>query len=128
MLFVSLVPHAQIKYDSGKKSAFCNAQKEAGGEQSGKALSKTHEGANNPPYDGDSGKPESGRRPFEDDVAGDLEQGVADEPDGQCREVLVSGLFQVVRDALIACTRGESLLMFVSSARPSMRAFPTTDR
>lgn len=101
MLFVSFVPHAQIKHNSREKPAFRDAQKEAAGEQSAETLREAHEGANDPPYEGESGKPESRRRALENDVTRDLEQGVAGEPDAQCCEVLVSGLFQAVRDVLI---------------------------
>lgn len=102
MLFISLIPHAQIEHSSRKETAFRNTQKEAGDEQSGKILREAHEGAHNPPYEGKGGKPKPRRRAFENDVTGDLEQDIADKPDSQCREVLISGLFPVVRVVQIA--------------------------
>jgi hypothetical protein len=105
MLLVSLVPHAKIEHDSREEPAFRDAQTEAGGEQPGEILREPHESADDPPYDCNSGKPESRRRPFEDNVTGDLGQRVAGEPNRQCREVLVVGLFQPVRFASIADTR-----------------------
>ena len=107
MLFVSLVPHAQIKHNSREEPAFCDAQKEAGDEQPRKILGEPHEGANDPPYDGDSGKPEPRGRFFQDDVAGDFKQCVAGEPNGQCRQVLVVGLFQPVRVVILITDTGE---------------------
>ena len=49
MLFVSLVPHAQIKYNSGEEPAFRDAQKEAGGKQPTKIFREAHKGGNDPP-------------------------------------------------------------------------------
>jgi len=92
MLFISLVPHAQIERGSREEPTFCHAEKEANDEESGETLSKAHEGANYPPREGDSRKPEPRSSEFEDDVGRDLEQDVTDEVDGQCGEVLVPGL------------------------------------
>jgi len=92
MLFVSLVPHAEVERGSRKDPGFCDAQKEADDEQSGEALSEAHEGANDAPDEGESWKPEPRSGEFEDDVRRDFEQDVTDEVDGQCGEVLVPGL------------------------------------
>ena len=43
------------------KSPHCDTQEEAGDEESGENLSETHEGANDPPHEGDSRKPEPRR-------------------------------------------------------------------
>jgi len=92
MLFISLVPHAQIEYGPREESTFCRTQKEADDEQSGETLSETHEGANDAPHESNSRKPEPWSREFEDDVTRDIEQGIADKVDGQCGEVLIPGL------------------------------------
>ena len=92
MLFVSFVPHAQIERSSREEPGFCDAQEEAGDEESGETLGEAHEGANDTPGKGDSRKPESWRCELEDDVAWDLDQDVTNEVDGQCGEELVSGL------------------------------------
>jgi hypothetical protein len=91
-LFVPLVPHTQIKYGSREEPGFRHAEKEADDEESGETLSEAHEGANDPPREGESRKPEPRSGEFEDDIGRDFEQDVADEVDGQCGEVLVSGL------------------------------------
>ena len=91
MLFISLVPHAEIEHDPGEEPAFCDAQKEAGDEESGERLSEPHESADDPPCEGDSRKPESRRCELEGDITRDLEQDATDVVDGQRGEVLVSG-------------------------------------
>ena len=91
MLFISLVPHAQIEHDSRDESTFCDAQKEAGDKESGKTLSESHEGTNNTPCEGDGRKPEPRRCELEHEVTRDFEQDAADEEGGQCSEELVSG-------------------------------------
>ena len=92
MLFISLVPHAQIEYGSREEPTFCHTQKKAGDKESGETLSETHEGTNDAPREGDSRKPEPWSSESEDDVARDIEQGVTDKEDGQRSEVLVPGL------------------------------------
>ena len=91
MLFIPLVPHAQIEHDSGEESTFCDAQEETSDKESGETLSESHEGANDTPCEGDGRKPESRRCDFEDEIAWDFEQNATDEEDGQCGEELVSG-------------------------------------
>lgn len=127
MLFVSLVPHAHIKHDSGKETTFRDAEEETDGKESTEVLGDTHEGANDTPYEGESWKPESRGGDFEDDVTRDLEQDVTNEVDGQRGEVLVPTLFEtVVRDECVPRAGGrENLLMCRSVTRPSIRAFPT---
>ena len=99
MLFVSLIPHAHIKDDSREEAAFCDAEEKADGKKSGETLGDAHQGANDAPCEGESGKPKSGSGEFEDDVTRDLEQDVTDEVDGQRGEVLIPSLFQTgVRD------------------------------
>lgn len=102
MLFVPLIPHAQVEHDSREEPAFRDAQKEAGSEQSLKIFREAHEGTNDPPYEGESGKPESRGGAFENDIAGYLKQCIASKPDAQCREVLVPGLSQGVSVTSIA--------------------------
>ena len=82
MLFFSLVPHAKVERGSRKDPGFCDAQTEADDEQSGEALSETHEGANDTPDEGESRKPEPRSGEFEDDVGRDFEQYVTNEVDG----------------------------------------------
>jgi len=67
-LFIPLVPHAQIEHDSGEEPGFRRTQKEAGDEESGKALSEIRQGANGTPHKGESRKPEPRSGEFEDDV------------------------------------------------------------
>ena len=92
MLFISFVPHAQIEDGSREEPGFCDAQEEAGDEESREALGEAHESTNDTPCEGHGREPESRRCEFEGDVTWDLDQDVADEVDGQCGEVLVSGL------------------------------------
>ena len=96
MLLVPLVPHAHVEDDTGEESTFCDAEEEADGEKPGKVLGDAHKGTNDTPCEGESRKPKSGAREFEDDVSGDLEQDVTDEVDGQRGEVLVSGWIQTM--------------------------------
>jgi len=92
MLFISFVPHAQIERSSREEPGFRNTQEEAGDEESGEALGEAHEGANDAPGEGHGRKPESRGCEFEDDVTWDFDQDITNEVDGQCGEVLVSGL------------------------------------
>lgn len=94
MLFLSFVPHTQIVEDSGGETAFCEAEKEARGEESGEILGDSHERANNTPCEGESRKPNLRGGEFEGDITRDLKQDVTDKVNGQCGEVLVPGLFQ----------------------------------
>jgi len=99
MLFVSFVPHAQIKHDSREETTFRDAEEEADAEESWEVLGDTHQGTDDTPYEGESWKPESWGGDFEDDVTRDLEQDVANEVDGQRGEVLISTFFETaVRD------------------------------
>ena len=95
-LFISPVPHTQIKHDSREVPAFCNAQKEASGEESTETLGKTREGTNDTPYESESRKPEPRRRELEGNVAWNIEHNVTDEVDGQCCKELVPGLLRIV--------------------------------
>jgi len=52
MLFVSLVPHAHIKHDTGEETTLCNAEEEADGEESGEVLGDSHQCANDTPHKG----------------------------------------------------------------------------
>ena len=92
MLFISFVPHAQIERSSREEPGFCDAQEEAGDEESGETLGEAHKGTNDTPREGHGRKPKSRRCDFEDDVTWDLDQDVTNKVDGQCGEVLVSGL------------------------------------
>ena len=96
MPFASLIPHAQIKDNSGEESALCDAEKEADDEESGEIAGEAHKGANDAPCEGEGRKPKSWSCELEEDVGWDLEQDVADNVDGQRGEVLVSSLFQTV--------------------------------
>lgn len=106
-MFVSLVPHAQIEHHSREEPTFCRAQEEAGGEESGEILSEPREGADDTPQEGESRKPESRRREFEDDVTWDLEHDVTDEEDSQRGEVLTSGLRRTAVRAVLPLDTGE---------------------
>jgi len=107
MLFASLVPHAQIIEDAGGETAFCDAEKETGSEESGEILGDAHERTNDTPCEGESREPKPRGGEFEGDVARDLEQDVTDKVDGQRGEVLVPSLFQkVVRVILAVSARG----------------------
>jgi len=92
MRFVPLVPHAQIERGSREEPGFCHTQEETGDEESGETPGEAHEGANDTPREGDSREPESRSGESEDDIRWDFERDVTDEVDGQCGEVLVSGL------------------------------------
>ena len=92
MLFVSLVPHAEIECGSREEAGFCHAEKEADDEEPGETLSEAHEGAHDTPCEGKSRKPESRSGEFEDEIRWDFKQEEADEEDGQCGEVLIPGL------------------------------------
>lgn len=59
MLFVSLIPHTQIKDDTGEETTLCDTKEEADGKEAGEILGDTHEGANNAPCEGQGGEPES---------------------------------------------------------------------
>lgn len=55
MLFVTLVPHAQIERDTGNEPTFRDTEEEADGEESGEILGDAHEGAYDTPDQGESG-------------------------------------------------------------------------
>ena len=82
MLFVSLVPHAQVERGSREEPAFCHTQEESDSQETGEILGEAHEGTNDTPHEGDSRKPEPRRCELENDVARDLKQDIADEVDG----------------------------------------------
>jgi len=109
MLFASLVPHAQIIEDSGGETAFCDAEKEAGSEESGEILGDAHERANDTPCEGESREPKLRCGEFEGDVARDLEQDVTDKVDGERSEVLAPGLVQQVVRVELAVDTGEKI-------------------
>jgi len=92
MLLVSLVPHAQIERGPREEPGFCHTQEETGDEQSGETLGEAHEGTNDTPREGDGREPEPRSGESEDDIRWDFERNVTNEVDGQCGEVLVSGL------------------------------------
>ena len=127
-MFVSLVPHTRIKHKSREEPTFCDTQKEASGEESGEIVGETHEGANGAPYESQSRKPEPWGRESENDVGWDLEKDVTDKVDGQRSKVLVSGLFQLAVRSCYPETLWKDVLMCVSAAKPSIRAFPTRRR
>lgn len=68
MLSTSFVPHAEIEYDSREEPTFCDAQEEAGDEESGETSSEPHESADDLLCEGDGRKPESRRYESEGDV------------------------------------------------------------
>ena len=92
---VPLVPHTQIEHHSREKPAFCQAQKEAGGEEPTETLGETCEGADNTPSESECRKPESWRREPEDDIAWNLGKDSRNEAGRQHRKELVSGLFDL---------------------------------
>jgi len=109
MLFASLIPHTQVIEDSGGETTFCDAEKEAGSQESGEILGDTHEHANDTPCEGESREPKLRCGEFEDDVARDLEQDVTDKVDRQCSQVLVPGLFQTVVRMISVVYTGEKV-------------------
>ena len=52
MLFVSLVPHAHIKHDTGEETTLRYTEEETNGEKAGEILGDTHEGTDNAPCEG----------------------------------------------------------------------------
>ena len=92
LLFVSLVPHAEIEHDSREEPALCDAQEKAGDEETVKASSEAHEGTGDTPYKSDGRKPHPRGCEFEDEITRGIEQGVTDKVDAQRGQVLVSGL------------------------------------
>ena len=64
MLFSSPIPHAQVKYNSREKTAFCDSENEADDEESGEIAGDAHEGANDAPCEGNGRKPKSWSREF----------------------------------------------------------------
>ena len=73
MLFIPLVPHAQIERGSREEPTFCHAEKEASGKESRETLSEAREGTNYPPREGDSRKPEPRSGEFEGNTRRDVE-------------------------------------------------------
>ena len=90
MLFVLLIPHAEVEHDSREESTLCSTQEEPCCKESVKALSETHEGADDTESGGQ--EPHSWGGEFEDDITWDIEQVVANRIDGQ---VLVSSLIWI---------------------------------
>ena len=70
-------------------------------------MGDAHKCANDTKCESESREPKSRGGEFEGDIARDLEQDVADKVDGQCSEVLVSGLFQKVVRVKLAEDTGE---------------------
>ncbi len=68
----ALIPHGEVKDDTGEESTLGHAEEEARDEEAGEVLDDAHECGYDTPCDGERGEPESGCCSFEDDVAGDL--------------------------------------------------------
>jgi len=74
-------PIGQVKDDAGEKSGFGDAKKEAEDVEGGSAVAEGHQGGDNSPADHDAGDPESGSRPVENEVSGNLEEEVTEKED-----------------------------------------------
>lgn len=59
MLFVSLIPHTQVKDDTGEETTLGDTKEEADSKETREILGDTHEGANDAPCEGQGGEPES---------------------------------------------------------------------
>lgn len=89
-----LIPHTQVKYDTGKKSTLCHTKtilqisflphnpaqctfnshlQESHNKKSRQILRNTHQRRHNAPRDRERRKPELRRRPLEDDVTWEFE-------------------------------------------------------
>ena len=108
VLFVPLVPHAEIEHDSREEPTLRSAQEEARGEESAEALSETHEGADDTPHESDCRKPHPRGCKFEDEITRDIEQDVADKIDGQGGQVLVSGLIWIAMRRISVDSEGRA--------------------
>lgn len=86
-----LIPHAKVEDDAGEQATLRDAEEEARDEEAGEVVHEAHEGGDDAPGDGEGGEPQAWRRALEDDVAGDLEEDVADKVHGEAGEVLVAG-------------------------------------
>lgn len=78
-----LIPHAQIIHHSRKKSTFRNTQKEPCNDEAREIGSYSEQSRNGAPDEHKGRKPELGSCAFEDYVAGDFKEDVANEVDGE---------------------------------------------
>ncbi|GJD04251.1 hypothetical protein ColKHC_13076 [Colletotrichum higginsianum] len=86
----ALVPAREVIVDAGEEAGLGDAEEPAGGEQAGEVGAEAHERHDGAPGDDDAGEEEARRQALEQGVGGGLEDGVADEEDGE-REVVVAG-------------------------------------
>ena len=94
MLLIPLIPHGQIKHHAGEQSTLCNSQRRPRSQIASIVLDDTQERRHDTPDQGESGQPDARRGFFQHDVAGDFEDDVADEVEGEAGEVLVAGLYR----------------------------------
>ena len=72
---------------------------EAHNKEPGFVLRYTHQSRNDSPRHGQSWQPELGRRPLQNDIAGKLEQDVAEEIQRQACKIFVAGHMQIIDQA-----------------------------
>lgn len=123
MLLIPLIPHGQIEHHTREQSTLSNPQRRPRGQIAGIVLDDTQEGGHDTPDQGEGGQPDARRGLFQHDVAGDFEDDVADEVEGEAGEVLISGWFLSASYKRNKCS--EDILMWMSSVMPSRRALPT---
>lgn len=102
LALIALVPHRVIEHDPGEEATLRDAEEETDNEEAGARLSHAHERRHHPPPEGQRGQPESRLPHLENQVAGDLEEDIADEIQRQPRQVLVARHVQVGGQALDA--------------------------
>lgn len=91
------VPHGKVKHDSREQTTLRHAKEETRCEESLEVVHEAHQRRHDTPCHGQGWQPQAGRGALEDDVAGDLEEDVADKVQCQTGEVLVSGWVVSVR-------------------------------
>lgn len=94
MLLISLIPHGQIEHHAGKQSTLSNPQRCPRSQVASVVLDNTQERGHDTPDQGEGGQPDARGGLFQHDVAGDFEDDVADEVEGEAGEVLVAGLYR----------------------------------
>jgi hypothetical protein len=90
MLLVPLVPHGKIKHHSGEEAALSDTKKEPRNKVSGVVLDDAQESGHDGGGESNSREPEARTCPPENNVAWDLKQDVANAPQCQAGQILIS--------------------------------------
>lgn len=86
----ALVPAGEVVVDTGEEASFCDSEEPTSSQETREVVAKTHEGHDDAPHEYDAGEEDARGHALEESVGDRLEQGIADEEDGQGEVVVRS--------------------------------------